>query len=280
VRVHDLSKIQLRTLHANGGKVPLDAWVQQIYRPNAAFWSGYLGDETAFRGWAQKFTLADDPRRTVPIKRDIAAQIRRVTTGAAAFAGRPKPCSDWYVVFGPGWTNMGGLESGTMVVDFMGMPKADPLSDFDIYLPHEINHLMWAAARPDTGPGPLLERMLNEGFATYFAAIYDPLTPARSLGYKPEEYQWALAHEAELWNAARSLLDSEDKNVINDYMAASSHLEAGAPGKLGYFIGYRVVQAYVARHGRGSWKQLYGKTARQILDASGYDPEPSGEPRG
>lgn len=99
------------------------------------------------------------------------------------------------------------------------------------------------------------------------------MSPARSLGYTPDEYRWAVAHEGELWNNARPLLAREDGKVVNRYMAASSHLEPAAPGKIGYFLGYRIVQAYVARHGPRSWKQLYNMTAAQILDASGYDPK-------
>jgi hypothetical protein len=271
-RIHPLWKAQLRTLQANRGKVPVDAWVEQVYRPYSAFWAGYLGDEAAFRRWARGFTLAGDPRRSLPAHEDIGADIVNVSHKAAALAGRPVPCSDWYVLFGPGWTNMGGMGDLGMVVDFMGMPKEGALEDFHIYLPHEINHLMWSAARPRAGPGPLAERMVNEGFATYFATVYGNLTDARSLGYTPAEYRWALGHEAKLWTDARALLESDDKDVINRYMAASSRPEPDAPGKVGYFLGYRIVEAYVARHGPGSWKDLYGMTARQILDASRYDP--------
>ncbi len=276
VRVHDLSRLQLANLDANGAAI-VEAWVEQVYRPNPAFWEGYLGGEQAFRQWAQKVSLKDDPRRGIPSIRDLSRDIRDVTVRAARLARRPVPCGDWTIVFGPGWTNLGGMGKLGMVVDFLGMPRARTLGDFDDYLPHEVNHLIWRAARGEAGAGTLLERMIDEGFATYFAQVYSRgrMSPSQTLGYTEAELQWALSHEARLWREAAPHLGSTDRAVLHRYTAAGARPEPAAPGKLGYFLGYRIVQAYVAKHGPNSWRDLYDMPLDRIVNTSGYGRAPA-----
>jgi uncharacterized protein YjaZ len=44
----------------------------------------------------------------------------------------------------------------------------------------------------------------------------------------------------------------------------------GGPAAGGYFIGFRIVSAYVARHGPKSWADLIGMAPRDVLRRSGY----------
>jgi uncharacterized protein YjaZ len=96
------------------------------------------------------------------------------------------------------------------------------------------------------------------------------MTPNQALGYSEAEWQWALTHETELWEIAASELEETGQRVIRRYRAAREHLIPDGPGKVGYFIGYRIVEAYVAKHGNGSLHALIDLPVRQILEASGY----------
>jgi hypothetical protein len=271
-RVHEVWKEQLEDLKSAGRPASLDRWVDQVYAPHKSFWAGYVGDEAAFRRWAHQLQVKDDPRLNIPLLANLSDTIRSVTYRSSELAGRPLPCSDWYLAFGPGWTNAGGLGELGMVVDFLGMPKKPDLEDFRISIPHEVSHLMWAGGRHGSAPVHLLHRLIDEGLATYFAEKFygGSITAAQALGYNAEELAWALGKEGGLWRGASDLLNTTDKDVIDAYMSASSRPVPEAPGKLGYFMGYRIVAAYVERNGSESWRDLYVMQPEEILERSGY----------
>lgn len=276
VRVHHLWKRQLAALARTAGQSPdarTAALVADVYRPYRAFWAGYLGDEGAFTDWVRtRFTLAGDPRRDVPLATDPGAMIADATQRMAALAGRPAPCSDWYIVYGPGWTNLGGIGTA-MVVDFLGMPRERAAEDFRAYLPHEVTHLIFGPAHAgDPDAGTLLNRIVDEGFATYAGRQYwgKDFSPAQALGYTEAEWAWALAHERELWALAAPALGVRERAVTDRFAAASAHPIPGGPGKVGYFLGYRIVDAYVARHGPESWRDLFSLPLARVLAESGY----------
>jgi uncharacterized protein YjaZ len=100
----------------------------------------------------------------------------------------------------------------------------------------------------------------------------DAVTPAQALGYSEAEWQWALAHEAELWAAAQPLLSSRERAVHDRFRSANTRIIAEGPRKVGYFLGYRIVDAYVKRHGTSSWQMLFELPMAKILQDSGYAP--------
>lgn len=277
VRVHHVWKRQVDAVHRTAGRPARErtaALVEAAYRPYAGFWAGYLGDEAAFARWAgERFRLEDDPRRVLPFAGDVAALVAETTRRMAALTGRTG-CGEWFLVYGPGWTNMGGLGGRTMVADFFGMPRYDGLSDARVTAPHEVNHLIFGpahAADPDTGT--VLLRALDEGFATWIADLYwgHGVSPADALGYTEDEWRWALEHERELWAAVRPHLASRERATADRLFSAGTRPLDGGPPKVGYFVGYRVVQAYVDRHGPESWRRLYDLPAARILRDSGYE---------
>ena len=287
VRLHHLWRPQLAAAEARAAGQPraerTGALVATAYRPYAAFWAGYvsLKDETAFTRWAESRLqqLEADPRRTIPLTADAGAMITQATIRVAEFTGRPRACSDWYLVYGPGWTNVGGVYGVGMVVDFFGMPRERGVEDFRAILPHEVAHVAWDPAhRGDADAGTLLGRMVGEGFATWFADLYwgDSVSAAQALGYTDDEWRWAVAHERELWAAAEPLLRSRERRVLDRFAAARERPLPGGPGKVGYFLGYRIVDAYVRRHGAESWRSLFEMPYAEILEGSGYAAAPSG----
>ena len=282
VRVHHLWKPQLAavTKTAAGSAERTEALLATVYRPYQQFWAGYLGakDDAGFTRWIREaWTLENDPRRDIPLSADLGAMIVDATRRVATLMQREQACSDWYLVYGPGWTNMGGLTGIGMVADFLGMPRERGVDDFRAYLPHEVAHVAWGAGhRGDQDAGTLLERIVGEGFATWFSDMYwgDSLSAAQALGYSDEELQRAFAHEHELWAVATPLLSARDRRTLDRFAAVRERVLPGAPGKAGYFIGYRIVDAYVTRHGPESWRDLIDMPFTQILARSGYAPSP------
>jgi hypothetical protein len=270
-RLHHLWKAQALALSAPAEGRD-QALRDTVFAPNQAFWAAYLGDEAAFTKWARSAKpLLDDPRLGVPLQSQIGPTIVDTTRRLEELTGR-RACADWFIVYGPGWTNLGGLGNKRMVVDILGLPTSDPIGDIRFALPHELNHVLFDDARSDNERGSLLYRIIDEGFATFVADEYwgIGLSAAQALGYTPEQWAWAVEHEAALWQEARPQLTSKDRKVLDTFSSASRSVLAGAPGKAGYFLGYRIVDDFVRRNGAQSWRRLYDMPLADIISATRF----------
>ena len=266
LHVVSLYRLEAVALRETAGRPPaqvVDRLVRDVYAPWAAFWNGYLGGESDFREWAGGTLLAPDH----PVRTRLAALLdvgldRRFIDGTdwiRRTTGR-RPRGTWYIVFGPGWTDMGGLGEIGMVADFTRMqPDAEAIADI---LPHELTHQVHGSSPARAGDpdrGTVLDRIVSEGFASYVAWVYagGRRSPAQALMYPETGWSWALAHEAGLRAAAAPLLRSRRRVDLDRISGRSEHLIPGSPGADGYFLGYRLVEAYVARRGRDAWKEIY-----------------------
>jgi uncharacterized protein YjaZ len=177
----------------------------------------------------------------------VGALIVETTRRLEQLAGR-RACGEWFIVYGPGWTNLGGLGGGRMVLDVLGLPTTDPIGDVRFVMPHELNHLLFS--RPEAS-GSLLYRMIDEGFASFVADEYwgAGLSPADALGYTEDQWRWAVEHETELWQQALPHLESGDRKILDRFSAVNQRVIEGAPGKIGYFLGYRIVEGRPAGEG-------------------------------
>lgn len=282
VRVHEVWKRELAVTRRSAGRPREErtaALVAEVYRPYAQFWSGYVGDERRFAARvADRLLKGRDPRLASPLQAAWGDSIAAFTERVAQLTGRQPPCSDWFVVFGPGWANLGGLSTGMMLVDFFGMGTA-AAQNFRYTMPHEVQHLVFGAFhRDDPDGGTVLGSIIGEGFATWFAWLFwkGEQSPAAALGYSENELKRALEHEGQIWARARTELTSRERDVQQRYRAAGTRMWRGGPGKIGYFIGYRIVEAHVAKHGPDSWRQLYDLPLARILEESGYAPAAPG----
>ena len=280
LRVVNLHQVQVTTAF-QARNLPLEEqiprFVESVYRPYQSFWEGYLGDEKAFAGWIESdWDFGSDARWRIPLQVDFPQLITETAERMRQLTGRT-PEGTWYLVYGPGWTNMGGLGDGVMVVDFFGIATEDGAAEIRFGLPHELNHMLFDASHGnDDSRGTLLARIIDEGFAAYVNYEYweREHSPAPNLGYGEEEWAWAVQHEADILRRALPDFDSKDREIHNQYVARSVKLWPNAPGAIGYFLGFRVVEAYVERHGPGSWRDLYERSLGQILRESDYAEEP------
>ena len=278
LRVVNLYRLEAAALRAGAGQPPdsvVARLAREVYRPYTEFWNGYLGDEAAFREWAVALLAADHPihDRLEPL---AALRLdRRFTEGVewiVRTTGR-RPAGTWYIVFGPGWTDMGGLGGIGMVADFTRLePDSAAVANL---LPHELTHQVQGnaparAADPDAGT--VLERIVNEGFASYVAWVYGEgqRTPAQALMYREPEWEWAVSHERELAAAVHPMLASRERKDLDRVASRSERIVTGAPGAVGYFLGFRIVQAYVAKRGNDAWKEIYDLPVAEVVGRSGY----------
>jgi predicted Zn-dependent protease DUF2268 len=276
INVYKAEASTLRELRSQGSAAIVEALVRRVYQPYASFWQGYLGDETRFREWAAASLLARDHPIHSRLPGLLNLKLDSLFTASTAWLVRTtgrRPRGTWYIVFGPGWTDMGGLTDGTMVADFTKMDP-DPRS-LEFKFPHELIHMVQGASNapgmdPDTGT--VLSRMISEGLACYgtYAYAAGRLTPAQSVGYTGAEWAWALTHERELVVAARPYLRSKARADLDRFAARNQQLVDSGPTAAGYFLGFRIIQGYVARHGLTSWTGVIGLRAQEVLSRSGY----------
>ncbi|HEU5050355.1 MAG TPA: DUF2268 domain-containing putative Zn-dependent protease [Gemmatimonadales bacterium] len=276
LRVVNLYRIQTEVLRAGRGE-PADTLVNRLvhrlYAPYTEFWNGYLGEEADFREWAVKLLDPAHPIHTRLAPLDAVRLDRRFTEGVDWIVRTTghRPAGTWYIVFGPGWTDMGGLGGIGMVADFTRLtPDSAALANL---LPHELTHQVQSALeRGDPDVGTVLHRIVGEGFASYVAWVYagGKRTPAEALMYREQEWTWALAHERELLAAVRPILASRERKDSDRVASRSDHLIEGAPGAGGYFLGFRLVQAYLEKRGKDAWREIYDLPVAEVVRRSGY----------
>lgn len=276
VRVYEAQAAALAEGHRQPANSTIERLVRDVYAPHPDFWAGYLGDEARFRTWARDGLLDSaspieahvDTFRMLGLAdlfEDGAAWVQRAT-------GYP-PEGTWVLVYGPGWTDMGRIGETTMVADLSRLTTDRERLRHTVV--HELVHQVHGprpARDADPDRGTVLDRVVVEGLGSYAAHVHaaGARTPAQAVGYTEDEWRWALAHEAELAAATAAVLDSRDRADLDRVSSrGESVLDEGVTAP-GYFLGFRIVEAYEARDGAGSWVEILDLHVREVLAWSGY----------
>lgn len=131
---------------------------------------------------------------------------------------------------------------------------------------------------PEATPITLLDNMIEEGKTIYFTELMFPDQPvADIIGYTSEQLAWAEAHQADVWNylIEKEMVFSKSDDVIRRMVGLSPETKPfkNSPGRMGSFIGWKIVTAYMESHPDVSISDLMGDgNGRKILDSSGYKP--------
>lgn len=137
-------------------------------------------------------------------------------------------------------------------------------------------------AFPADSARTVIQRLLYEGALVEIVARVCDADEQFALGYSAQQYARAEADEAAAWNAllTRKLLFSSDPDVASrlvDPAPATSILNAATPGRLGRFIGHRIVAAWLDKNpGNEIINLLTPKfyTDPNVLAQAGYAPKP------
>lgn len=131
---------------------------------------------------------------------------------------------------------------------------------------------------PSKTPITLLDNMIEVGKVVYFTEMMFPESvTADIMGYSAEQFDWAEQYQADVWNylIEKEMLFSKDESIVRrlvDY-APFSNPFAGSPGRIGAFIGWKIVINYMEKNPEVTLKSLMLETdSRKILDKSGYKP--------
>lgn len=147
------------------------------------------------------------------------------------------------------------------------------------HLPIDIM-LGWLTSEyPDTN-GRLLESMVYHGKLMYLLQVFFPdEAMCELLSYTPQQYEWCMRYEKNIWAmlVEKRELYSTDWRTITRYTQPAPFTnglsQEESPGRVGVFIGWRIVSAYIERNKSVTLQDLMNETdAQKILQLSGYRP--------
>ena len=123
----------------------------------------------------------------------------------------------------------------------------------------------------------LLDRMIYSGKIYYILSLCLPDRPIESLlGYNEEAARWCHANEKMLWKTivSRKHLYTPDITTTQKYFEnrPCTFLSDATPGNIGAWVGFRIIQKFVAEM-RCTAKQLMENgNAQEVLTKSKYKP--------
>ena len=127
----------------------------------------------------------------------------------------------------------------------------------------------------------LLDEMIYFGKLMYFKDVVIPFkSEAERIGYSQTELDWAMANESNIWQyfVERELLYSTDSKLpgrfINDAPFTKFYLEeidTDSPGRLGQYIGWQIVRAYMQQNDM-PLKDMLIKPTEDIFNNSKFKP--------
>ena len=127
-----------------------------------------------------------------------------------------------------------------------------------------------------------LEKMLYQGKLLYIKSMFLPETePYQKIGYTPEEFDWVLANEREIWSyfVEHELLFSTQTKLSSRFISEAPFskfylaIDNESPGGVGRYIGWQIVNAYMSKNPKKTLNHLLVEKANLIFNNSNYKPK-------
>lgn len=125
----------------------------------------------------------------------------------------------------------------------------------------------------------LLDHMIYEGKKLYFTEVMFPNREEMDIiGYTQQKYAWATQYEGDVWKylLEKNLLFSKDNEPVLKMIEEAPFTKPfnnESPGRMGAFIGWKIVQSYMKNNPNATLQALMNETdSRKILNAAKYNP--------
>ncbi len=125
----------------------------------------------------------------------------------------------------------------------------------------------------------LLGQMIEAGKKQYFVDAMIPDFPGDlKIGYTPAQFDWITRNESHIWAAIieNRMLYSTDNHLIRVFMSDgpfTPEFSKDSPSRLGEWIGWQIVKAYMDENPDVTLKQLMEENdSQKILTLSAYKP--------
>ena len=141
-------------------------------------------------------------------------------------------------------------------------------------IPHELNHLAYEPLREkDAMNGTALFLTIDEGFACYFTWLFfdGNISKYEAVeGMSEKDWNWYLENEKSIFIKLKPYFN--DKTGDNPLLRNDTYkLFPNAPKTLYYWLGFRIIESYVNKHGKGSWKDIYTMNIQEVFEKSKYE---------
>lgn len=126
----------------------------------------------------------------------------------------------------------------------------------------------------------LLDEMIYFGKQLYFKDKMIPFkTDAEKIGYTQAQLDWSIANESYIWQyfVERELLFNTDSSLPSRFLAPAPfskfylELDNESPGRLGQYIGWQIVRAYM-KNNDVSLMDMLQRDASEIFNNSKFKP--------
>lgn len=125
----------------------------------------------------------------------------------------------------------------------------------------------------------LLDKMLYEGKLRYLISQALPNRKAHEIvAYTPQQYDWCKNHESHIW---KTILENQhlfqpDFVRTELYLKEAPYtpsLPSESPGRVGIWLGYQIISAYMKHQSKTTWQELMEQTeSLKLLQESKYKP--------
>ncbi|MBB4800072.1 gliding motility-associated lipoprotein GldB [Flavobacterium nitrogenifigens] len=135
---------------------------------------------------------------------------------------------------------------------------------------------------PDSPDRSLVAQMVFEGKQLYAKDLLLPdYTDAEKMGYMPEQIKWCEENEAYIWRyfIENEMLYSDDPKLRTRFMTPAPfskfflEIDNDSPGRIGAWIGWQMVRAYMKNNSEVSLADLFKTDAKEIFEKSKYKPK-------
>ncbi|TRW27508.1 hypothetical protein FMM05_02380 [Flavobacterium zepuense] len=273
--------------HQNGKYDSLTI-INKVYKPHQALWDNcygmIFGDENASKfntvngmvEWNK--TLYPQNKKFLDERAAIIMALNLdslLTTNLKKFSALVpyKPAAKMSILFTPiQGIGFGGCEADEFALELNN-------TDYDIKyaiekgIPHELNHLAYEPHRKkDPLTNTALAQTIDEGFACYFTRVFfdNTITPEEAVeNMTKADWDWYMQHEKEIFTKCLPYFmdESGDNPLLRN---EKFKLFPDAPQSLNYWLGYRIIDFYVQKHGKDSWKDIYTMPIKEVYEKSGY----------
>jgi len=126
----------------------------------------------------------------------------------------------------------------------------------------------------------LLDEMVYFGKILYFKDVMIPFkSDAEKIGYTQEELDWAIENEPNIWQffVERELLFETDPKLAGRFINPAPftkfnlELDAESPGRLGQYIGWQIVKAYMENND-ADFNDMLQMDATELFNKSKFKP--------
>ncbi|MCS7073483.1 MAG: hypothetical protein NZ108_03350 [Bacteroidia bacterium] len=123
---------------------------------------------------------------------------------------------------------------------------------------------------------PMLEFMIHRGKMYYqLEEMLPEISDSVLIAYADSNFRFCQTFEAEIYNELMPLLYSTDHQKYSRFLddkPFTPGFDRSSPGRLGHWIGWQIVRAYMRKHSEITIQALLTKPYQEIFKESGYKP--------